>query len=104
MIDRCHHRKRVILANLGIDSFFELKAISWEVGAAKPDPKIFAWALENMNIPADEALHVGDSIQEDVEGAAKAGLVPVLLDRQGVHPGWTSCRLIRTLDELCRIL
>ena len=53
-----------------------------------------------MQIPPFEALHVGDSIQEDFEGARNAGINPVLLDRRGIHSGWTGCLVIRNLSEL----
>ena len=51
---------------------------SAEVGAAKPDPAIFARALALAGVRAEEAWHVGDSVDADVEGALAAGLRPVL--------------------------
>lgn len=43
--------------------------LSFEVGAAKPDPRIFREALTRLEVPADEALMVGDS--EENDGAAR---------------------------------
>jgi len=40
-------------------------------------------ALELAGIQADEALHVGDTADEDVAGAQAAGIRPLLIDRQG---------------------
>jgi YjjG family noncanonical pyrimidine nucleotidase len=49
--------------------------ISEEVGAAKPDPAIFAIALERLGSPPkDEVLMIGDSLSSDIRGAANAGL------------------------------
>lgn len=93
-------RLRDILSNLGIGSFFEQAAISWEAGASKPDSRIFQRALEAMQVSPEQALHVGDSIPRDVEGARKAGLTPVLLDRRGIHFGYRGCRVIRDLTGL----
>lgn len=50
------------------------------VGSAKPDPAIFAVALERAGAAASEAVHVGDSISADVAGARAAGIVPVHFD------------------------
>ena len=50
------------------------------VGIAKPDPRIFALALSKAGVPADRALHVGDSVHADVEGARAAGITPVHFD------------------------
>ncbi len=56
---------------------------SGAVGIEKPDPRIFALALEQSGIPARETYYVGDVHGIDVIGAARAGLVPVLLDPLG---------------------
>ena len=57
--------------------------VSQRVGTIKPHPAIFAAALELAGIQADEALHVGDTADEDVAGAQAAGIRPLLIDRQG---------------------
>jgi putative hydrolase of the HAD superfamily len=51
-------------------------------GARKPDPAIFARALELAGCEAAEALHVGDTAVEDVEGARAAGIPALLIDRR----------------------
>jgi putative hydrolase of the HAD superfamily len=53
------------------------------VGARKPDPEIFRAALEAAGCGAGEALHVGDSGEEDIAGARAAGIRAVLIDRRG---------------------
>ena len=54
------------------------------VGIAKPDPRIFALALARAGVPADRAVHVGDSVHADVEGARGAGIAPVHFDPYGL--------------------
>jgi putative hydrolase of the HAD superfamily len=51
------------------------------VGASKPSPVIFDAALEAVGAGATDALHVGDSVTQDVHGALRAGIVPVLVRR-----------------------
>ena len=92
-----------VMRGLGIEGAFDTVTISSLVQAAKPSPKIFQQALEKHAVDPDEALHVGDSLRDDVEGARKAGLHAVLLDRQGAHSG-TGGHVIRTLDELVPLL
>lgn len=53
------------------------------VGAAKPDPHIFQLALQRAGVAAADALHIGDSLQEDVFGAQAAGLNALWLTRSG---------------------
>jgi putative hydrolase of the HAD superfamily len=42
--------------------------------------------LERLGVPAHEALHCGDDPRRDVEGAQGAGVLPVLMDREGRYP------------------
>lgn len=93
-----------LLANLRIEHFFEHVTLSWNVGAAKPEPAIFRRALETMGAPSTRAIHVGDSLRDDVEGARQAGLRAVLLDRRGLHPTWDNGLRIRSIADLCEIL
>ncbi len=53
------------------------------VGIAKPDPAIFTIALEATGIPPERALHIGDTVGADVDGALAAGVRPLHLDPYG---------------------
>lgn len=70
-----------VLAALELRQFFTSITISTEVGAAKPEPQIFAVGLEKHNCPAKSAWHIGDSLKEDYQGAKAAGLRAILLKR-----------------------
>ncbi|MGH9752448.1 MAG: HAD-IA family hydrolase [Blastocatellia bacterium] len=70
-----------VLRACRLDHFFDSVHISARVGAAKPDPAIFQAALNYHSVEARRALHIGDSLREDVEGAMAAGINVVLLDR-----------------------
>ena len=54
------------------------------VGVSKPDPQIFAIALERVGVAAGDVVHVGDSIRADIEGARRAGLRALHLDPYGL--------------------
>ena len=71
---------------------------SAEAGASKPDPAVFARALELAGAAPEEALHVGDSVRNDFEGARAAGLNALLLARDGDPPAGVVA--IRSLAEL----
>lgn len=70
-----------VLQALDLAQFFTSVTISTEVGAAKPDPKIFAVALGKHNCSAEAAWHIGDSSKEDYEGAKASGLRAILIKR-----------------------
>ncbi|MFZ1803481.1 MAG: HAD-IA family hydrolase [Nitrospira sp.] len=92
-----------VLRGLGIAEAFDTVTISSLAQAAKPAPRIFHLALEKHAVDPEEALHIGDSLQEDVEGAKKAGLHTVLLDRDGEQQG-VGIRTIKNLEELFQLL
>lgn len=72
-----------VLQALELMEFFDSITISTQAGAAKPDPKIFAVALEKHNCPPEAAWHIGDSITEDYQGAKAAGLRGIWINRGG---------------------
>jgi putative hydrolase of the HAD superfamily len=75
---------------------------SAEVGAAKPSPRVFERALAMAGVPAGQALHAGDKLDNDVEGAAAAGLRAVLVQREGEPPPGVAA--ISSLRELPALL
>ncbi len=92
-----------VLKGLGLSDWFATVTISSLARAAKPAPKIFETALEKHAADPDEAVHIGDSLSEDVEGAAKAGLLGIYLDRDAA-PGPISARTVATLEEVPEVL
>ena len=55
-------------------------------GRTKPHPSIFAAALRILEVRPEEAAMVGDSYEDDIEGARALGLRVFLLDRDGRAP------------------
>jgi len=75
---------------------------SAEVGAAKPSPRVFQRALAVAGVDPARALHVGDKLDNDIEGAAAAGVRGVLLQRDGSQP--PGIEAISSLSELAALL
>ena len=55
-------------------------------GRVKPHPTIFQAALELLAVDAADSVMVGDSLDEDVEGARALGMRAILVDREDRHP------------------
>jgi HAD superfamily hydrolase (TIGR01662 family) len=62
---------------LGLESLFEMMAVSCDVGYLKPHPRIYQYAIERMGVEASECAMVGDNWRADVEGAKTLGLTTV---------------------------
>jgi HAD superfamily hydrolase (TIGR01549 family) len=68
---------RLAFEKLDLAKYFNYIILSRDLGARKPDPEIFIYALRSMWIKADETIHVGDSLEEDLQGAKNAGMKTV---------------------------
>ena len=84
-----------LVSNTGrdLDAFVEHHRLNVEAalssgahGKTKPDPSIFLAVLDRLRVEPQEAAMVGDSLDDDVEGARAIGMRAVLLDREGRCP------------------
>jgi putative hydrolase of the HAD superfamily len=92
-----------VLEEIGLRERLDAVATSAEVGAAKPAGELFAAALALAGAQAWQAVHIGDSLLDDVEGAQAAGIEAVWLRRAQARDGQQAphgVRVIATLDEL----
>jgi putative hydrolase of the HAD superfamily len=94
-----------VVAGLGLASRLDAVVHSSAAGAAKPDAAIFHAALSRLGVGPDAALHAGDDPGADVEGARRAGMHAVLVDRRGRRePAAPDAPRIARLDELARVV
>ncbi len=96
-----------LLHALDLVRHFDFIAASSRIGFEKPHPRIFEWALEQARVDATEAIHVGDHLVADVEGARGVGIDGVLIDRFGRQDPAAvpeDVPLIASLDELLPIV
>lgn len=87
------------LAGVGLDDAFEVVVHAGYDTAAKPDPTPFEYALAELGVAAERAVHVGNSLESDVMGAHNAGLFSVWLD-QGEEPDPVPHYTLSSLSEL----
>jgi len=93
-----------LVNGLGLRDNIDFVVTSGQVGVAKPHPKIFQVALGTAGTNPDEVVHVGDQLVSDVDGAISAGIIPVLIDRDGNHENFSDCPRITTLLDLPAVL
>lgn len=74
-------RLYAVLDALDLTRYFKSVTLSTEVGAAKPDRTVFAAALAQHGCAPHEAWHIGDSLEDDYQGATAAGLRALWLRR-----------------------
>lgn len=88
-----------ILHRLKAEHYFDVVVGVDSCRRAKPDREIFLYAVEKLGIKPSEVLFVGDSVERDYEGALKAGLKPLLIDRNR-----RDVKNVDSIDVLTKIL
>ncbi len=91
------------LNRLGLGQAFDLVVHAGEAGIRKPNPEVFHYMLQKAGMPAAESLYVGDNYFADAVGARRAGLQPVLYDRDKLF-GQPDCPVITSHDQLLNLL
>jgi putative hydrolase of the HAD superfamily len=105
LISNSHRRLDAMQDHFSLGDLVDVAVSSPDHGYMKPHPSIFQRALELMQVPAAEAVMVGDSLAHDVNGALRIGMRGVLLAR-GAAPdaAVAGVPVIRTLHELPPLL
>ena len=102
VISNSNGRAGAILRAAGLGAELDFVIDSGIVGVEKPDPRIFALALEAARAAAGEAVYVGDLYSVDVLGARAAGLDAILIDPRG-YGGPRDCPVARGIAEAVSI-
>jgi HAD superfamily hydrolase (TIGR01549 family) len=68
---------RLALQKLDLAKYFDCIILSRDLGVRTPDPEIFFYALRSMWVKSSQAIHVGDSLETDVQGGKNAGMKTV---------------------------
>ena len=88
-----------LLERLGIAEYLSVRSTTGSAGVSKPHPRIFHLALAQAGAQPAEAVHIGDSIGADVEGARSAGIMPVFVRRAPGPPAPDGVHVVGSLTE-----
>ena len=70
---------------LGLDRYFSFGLTAADVGAMKPHRAMFDAALARTRIPANDAVHIGDQLIDDVQGARDVGMHTIWFNPDGAE-------------------
>ena len=84
----------------GLNGYFELIVTSETTGHKKPDPRIFYYALEQLQADASACLMIGDNPNSDILGAQRASIDQVYFNPEGKETPIPATYEIRHLQEL----
>ena len=98
------------LEEFGILKYIDLVIASAEEGVAKPDRRIFEIALERSHCAPENAVMIGDRIDNDIVPAKRLGMDTIWI-KQGFGKYWNIASdeekadyVVDNLTEICKIL
>ena len=93
-----HH----LVTDLGMDNIFDVVKSAGEYGVWKPHPQIYENFIAEFDgeLTAADCLYVGDNYFADGEGAANAGLTPILYDPEALYTDKSLTRISQMSDLL----
>jgi putative hydrolase of the HAD superfamily len=71
---------------------FDAEIFSNAIGLSKPDPRIYLACCGQLGVEPGEAVFVGDGANDELEGARRVGLLPILIHKPGQDPIWPEVR------------
>jgi HAD superfamily hydrolase (TIGR01509 family) len=99
LVSNRHDPLDALAAELGLAEHFAFTLCAGQAGSWKPDPGIFRQAVALAGCAPEACVYVGDNYYADIQGAAAAGLQPILIDPAGLFPE-ALCPVISALGEL----
>jgi putative hydrolase of the HAD superfamily len=90
LISVCSEEVATLWEETAFGGLFEATVFSCSVGLAKPDPRIYLLACDELGVEPAEALFVGDGANDELAGAERVGMRAVLIHRPGKEPYWPS--------------
>lgn len=92
------------MSSSGLEGFFELVVTSETTGHKKPDPRIFRYALDQLQTQPELCLMIGDNPSSDILGAQRADIDQVFFNPDGKTIDLKPTYEIRHLQELEQLL
>jgi putative hydrolase of the HAD superfamily len=97
LISMCSEDVPVAWPETELAGLFDAETFSATCGLTKPEPAIYLHTARALGVEPAECLFVGDGANDELAGAARVGMTPVLLVLDGREPHWPEVREWRGL-------
>ena len=88
LVSNCTEEVALVWEESPFAGLLDVAVFSATAGCMKPDPRIYGLALEGLGVRAADALFVGDGANDELAGAERTGMTPVLVQPDGADPPW----------------
>ena len=92
LITVCTEDVELLWPESEFSGLFDAEIFSNAIGLSKPDPRIYLACCGQLGVEPGEAVFVGDGANDELEGARRVGLLPILIHKPGQDPIWPEVR------------
>jgi putative hydrolase of the HAD superfamily len=92
VVSNCTEDVAIAWPETELAPLFDAAVFSSVAGCMKPDPRIYALVTDALEVEPTECLFVGDGANDELGGAERVGMTPVLIHRVGEEPAWNGLR------------
>ena len=92
LVSNCTEDVAVVWPETPLAPLFDIAVFSSLAGCMKPSPRIYELVTDGLGVAADDCLFVGDGANDELGGAQRVGMTPVLIHRSGEEPRWEGLR------------
>jgi putative hydrolase of the HAD superfamily len=92
LVSNCTEEVALVWEQSSFAGLLDAAVFSATAGCAKPDRRIYDVALGRLGVAASDALFVGDGANDELDGARRVGMTPVLVHGDGEDPRWDGLR------------
>jgi HAD superfamily hydrolase (TIGR01549 family) len=98
------NRLKILLRRFNLNNLFHAVYTSTEIGAEKPEPRFFQAILKKEKLKAGDCLMVGNNPKNDVWGARRVGIQPILYLKEKRDDVSSDCKIIKRLTEILTLV
>jgi putative hydrolase of the HAD superfamily len=92
LVSNCTEDVALVWPETELAPLFDVAVFSATAGCMKPDPRIYEQVYTELGVEPVECLFVGDGANDELPGAERAGMTPVLIHEEGQDPVWEELR------------
>lgn len=109
VVSNCTEDVAIVWPATELAGLFDAAVFSATAGWTKPDRRIYELACAELDVEPSNCLFVGDGANDELPGAQRVGMTPVLIHAAGEEPGWPGLerwdgRRITSIPEVLDLL